>query len=171
MYDWTKSQEYLPIFTSSYPDIIDGFMSSRFLKIENGYNVKNNGELKTLRIDSKEHYPDYKRSGNILGHRFVNDSLYIFLGSKDESSLTLTKTKPSQLHMVWSDFVFEDAQLKKERIILKGRSLKNKKMKFFIGKDRKILNNTQVNSIHYEGEYATLEFKALEVDTILELVR
>ncbi len=171
VYDWTKNQEYLPIFTSTYPDIIDGFMTSKFAKIEDGYKISDTDNLKTLRIDSKDYYPDYKRSGNIIGHRFINDSLYLFLGSKTESVLTLSKTKPNQLHMVWSDFVFEEASLKKERIILKGKSLKNKRMKFFVGKNRKFLNNEQISSIVYDDEFATLEFKSLEIDLTLELMQ
>ena len=171
VYDWTKKQEYFPIFSSTYPDIVDGFIGAEISTINDSYSIKNVGKLKTFRVDSKNHYPDYKRSGNILGHRIVNDSLYLFLGSKDETILTLTTEKPNQLYMVWSDFDFDQAFLKKERIILKGKSLKNKKMKFFVGKNRKFINNDQISSISYEDEFAVLEFKSLEIDLTLELMQ
>lgn len=171
VYDWTKKQEYFPIFSSTYPDIIDGFIGAKISTINDGYSIKNAGKLKTFRVDSKDHYPDYQRSGNIIGHRIVNDSLYLFLGSKDETILTLSTEKQNQLHMVWSDFDFDQAFLKKERIILKGKSLKNRKMKFFVGKNRKFKNSDQISSITYEDEFAILEFKSADIDLTLELMQ
>lgn len=96
-YDFALSQKINPIFPSRYIEMVHGWISTKIKKIEeNHYHLSNYGKLRTFRLDREGVYPDYQKTKNIIGHTFLNGSLYIFIGSAPDTELFFTKREPKK---------------------------------------------------------------------------
>ena len=99
-YDYVLKQDINPVFPSRYIQMVHGWMNIDIKKIgQNQYEISNNGDLRTLRLDSTNLYPDYRKSKNIVGHKYLNGSLYIYLGAEGRSSLALSQKSPEQAYI------------------------------------------------------------------------
>jgi len=96
-YDYVLKQEINPIFPSRYIQMVHGWMNIDIKKLDQKqYEISNNGDLRTIRLDNTDLYPDYRKSKNIVGHKYLNESLYIYLGAERKSTLVLSKKSPEQ---------------------------------------------------------------------------
>lgn len=78
--NYALKQEIIPIETSAFSKIVEGFNSVQLSLHEGGWMVKNRGELQTLRFDrSVLSFVDFDRSRGVLGSRHLYGSLYVFL--------------------------------------------------------------------------------------------
>lgn len=171
VYKWTSEQDIFPIFASEYPQILKGFIDTKVSKIkENRYKLQSYGKLRTFRIDQNNVYPDYKNSKNIIGHRQINDSLYVFLGDAPESQLSLTTTMPSEVYLSTSDFNFSTFQLSENSLKVIGTSKWRKSFKLHVDK-RKIKFNKDVEIVAYVEGYVTIKLKDKSIDTTIEFVQ
>ncbi|MFO0390135.1 MAG: polysaccharide deacetylase family protein [Alphaproteobacteria bacterium] len=86
--NFARSQPLIPITTSEFASIANGFYSTTIISIgENTWAVENRGDLQTVRInDAGKYRVNMQNSEGVLGFRHYQDNLYI--------SLNPTVTKP-----------------------------------------------------------------------------
>jgi hypothetical protein len=79
--DFIRSQNIIPIHTSHYCHIVDGFYATQIIHQDNDrWTVSNRGDLQTLRLDNAVFTAiDFQSSKGVLGQRHYQGSLYIAL--------------------------------------------------------------------------------------------
>ena len=93
--EYIRTLEICPITTSNYCGIAEGYNTTEFIKINNSsWRVVNRGELQTIRFDNSTLQTlDYKNSVGIIGHRFHQNSLYVYLDESIEDPQISLKSK------------------------------------------------------------------------------
>tara|TARA_R110000868_G_scaffold154736_1_gene380909 strand:- start:25554 stop:27641 length:2088 start_codon:yes stop_codon:yes gene_type:complete len=168
VYKWVSEQDHFPIFTSHYPSIIQGFQSTQITKMADAsYILKNYGELRTFRVDHQNLSPDYEKSKNIIGHRLINDSLYLFLGEAPVSQLYLTKNKVKSTYLRWSDYSLSKFNVKVSGIEIAGKSLLHKQINIYVA-DKIFEPHPLVESFNYSDGFATILFKETNISLSLD---
>ncbi len=90
-YDYALSQKINPIFPSQYIEMVHGWIDSKIEVVsKKHFKLSGYGKLRTFRLDNTKAIPDYLKSKNIVGHKNLNNSLYIYLGMQENSELFLT---------------------------------------------------------------------------------
>lgn len=81
MLSFAQSQEIIPVRTSSYVSMVNGFNKLSISKVSpKRWEINNRGQLQTMRFDNATLSTiDFKRSNGIIGQRHVNNSLYVYL--------------------------------------------------------------------------------------------
>ncbi|KPA13350.1 polysaccharide deacetylase, partial [Candidatus Magnetomorum sp. HK-1] len=117
VYDYVLSIECIPIFTSDYVAIAQGFLTGKVLKLKDGgWLFKGYQECSTVRLDNEKRYPDLTRSKGIIGFRRWENYLYISLGFSNESTLYLKNTEPKITpYLSQSSTKFTEYSLSKEQ--------------------------------------------------------
>ena len=98
IFDWSLKQDVMPIFTSEYiPKVMDFYIIS----------MANDGDLwlyegmqnlKTLRIEEKNAYIDFKKSKTTLGVKHFEDHTYIALDEKTKHIVKISKKKDAHIN-------------------------------------------------------------------------
>jgi polysaccharide biosynthesis protein PelA len=92
--EYALKQEIIPIRTSHYCAVANGFYTSQVKKIgDQKWRIENRGKLQTIRFDhSSQKSVDFKNSIGVIGQRHFQGSLYVFL---DDTQLKpVIKIKP-----------------------------------------------------------------------------
>jgi hypothetical protein len=78
---YARTQKITPIATSEFAAIANGFYSSEFFSIGNmQWQIKNRGALQTIRFDHCSFCTvEYQLSQGIIGHNYLQGSLYVYL--------------------------------------------------------------------------------------------
>ncbi|MFP4520771.1 MAG: polysaccharide deacetylase family protein [Fibrobacterota bacterium] len=74
-----ENEDLSPMFASDYSALVNGFMSSRIHRGDNGWVIEDYGNCLTVRFDDWKGIPDEAASKNITGFRIFKGSLYVFL--------------------------------------------------------------------------------------------
>ncbi|MBF0431479.1 MAG: DUF2194 domain-containing protein [Fibrobacteria bacterium] len=91
VYDYCLSQPVNPVFTSQYIKMVQGFFSGSITKMgTDRWEIKNNGACKTIRFDSNNRVVHMEKSENVIGWSYIKDRLYVYLGEKSNSVISLT---------------------------------------------------------------------------------
>ncbi len=89
---YIRTQEIAPITTAQFSAGVDGFRSTKLTKLnENQWQVSERGALQTIRIDSDDVSVDISASKGIVGQRYSNQSLYIYLDEAESTPLITLK--------------------------------------------------------------------------------
>lgn len=98
--DYIRSQPIIPIHTSQYCKIVNGFYKSEIVQEDsNHWTIKKRGALQTMRLDNATCKGiDFARSKGVLGQKHFQGSLYISLDpSVDEPDLVFKEIEnPSE---------------------------------------------------------------------------
>lgn len=89
------SKEIIPIATSHYCAIAEGFYSTRIFKTGfRRWRIEKRGHLQTIRFDKAAHMTvDFNQSKGIIGQRYFQNSLYCYLDASIENpELVLRKS-------------------------------------------------------------------------------
>lgn len=103
VYRYALSQKINPIYLSEYAKRVLEFRHTAVLKHGNGFIVKNDGDLKTLRIPKDFGYPNLKKSKGIVGFLEKGKDVYIHLDNSGVYYLELTKEKPKTFSLISSN--------------------------------------------------------------------
>ncbi|MFA6915102.1 MAG: hypothetical protein WC222_01780 [Parachlamydiales bacterium] len=78
---YIRAQEIIPLHTSNFSSIVDGFYSGRIFQEEDGgWSVKDRKSLQTVRLDYATFLGvDLQKSTGVIGQRHYQGSLYIYL--------------------------------------------------------------------------------------------
>lgn len=172
IFNYVESIDVFPMFSSSYAQLVEDYVSYSITKTPNdSYNIANHKSLKTFRLDSSNSTPNYKLSRNVIGHKKINDSLYIFLGTEDSSQVFLTDKKINDVYLHESNLRFSQFTRSEDEIIVKGSTLaKHAELELFIG-GRKLIPNTGNYEFRVEGDLVKIKFKGQVVNTFLRFVQ
>jgi hypothetical protein len=94
VYEWAVQQKTSKLYASQYIKKGQGFYHTALGKTKNGFEIRNQGFLKTLRFDKKINI-DIQRSKGVAGHNFDNNSDYITLDSSGKYELILKENNRS----------------------------------------------------------------------------
>ena len=95
VYRWALAQQPHIIYTSDYVTKVLDFNRTVIARDGDGWLIRNNGDLRELRLPAAVGYPDLVRSRNVLGFHDHGDSRYIHLGPGGEAYLALTSRPPT----------------------------------------------------------------------------
>ncbi len=91
VYSWAIKQKTSKLYASQYIKKAQGFYSTAIAKIEQGYEIRNSGFLRTVRFD-KEVTVEVEKSRGVAGFNYNNHSTYITLDSRENHSIQLGKS-------------------------------------------------------------------------------
>ena len=99
VYTWAIKQKTSKLYTSQYIKKVKDFYATSLAKIEGGYEVRNDGHLRTLRVD-REVYINMKKSRGVAG--FIHDKgrTYITLDQQKEHTLIFSDQKPNHPYLI-----------------------------------------------------------------------
>lgn len=96
VYNYVTSQEINPMFLSDYAKKVLDFRETAIIKKNNGFIVKNNGYLRTLRISKDVGYPDIKNSKGVVGYTTNNNgSYYVHLDNSGDYYICFSSKQPN----------------------------------------------------------------------------
>ena len=113
VYEYALSQEVIPLYLSEYAHKVLDYRQTAIIRLKDGFYIKNDGEIKTLRIPKEWGFPDIKRSKGVIGFREEKDFLYIHLDNSGRYILKFTTSYPP--------FWLEQANGKIVKFLKKGR--------------------------------------------------
>jgi hypothetical protein len=96
VYDWTLAQKPYAIFTSEYVNKVLDFNRTVVTRSNNGWLIRNKGDLRQMRVPISAGYPDLLASRGVIGFSDHNDQRYIHLAPGGEAFLAMTSTPPRQ---------------------------------------------------------------------------
>ena len=101
VYDYSLTQDIIPVFTSYYLSIVTGFLSGRFQKLaDGGWKFSDYGTCQTVRFDETDLFPDLERSSGVIGFIHWNNRLYVHLSEKNNAILYFAEKKPQKPYLV-----------------------------------------------------------------------
>lgn len=103
VYDYVLTQKTLPLYISEYIRIADDFYNTSIATIENGWEIRNAGELKTLRLPKDNRYPDFSKSDGIVGFYDDVDGRYIHLNGQGSYTLVMSDKAPMVPYLIQSN--------------------------------------------------------------------
>ena len=85
--NYALSKEIIPIATSRYCAIAEGFYSTRIYQVSRRqWRIENRGKLQTLRFDQADQLSvDFSRSKGVIGQRHYQGSLYCYLDESEKN--------------------------------------------------------------------------------------
>lgn len=172
VYDWSIKQDIIPIYTSSFIKIARDFYNIKIDQVNNStFKISNITDLRTIRLD-KMIEPDYIKSKNIIGHKHINNSTYIFLNNTKSAKLVLAnnKTKLTFPIIVSSDGFINNALHKNGQVIFDFRSNFGKRI-IADTHGKKIKITSKIKTISYKNKLAYIELKNKSANIRLEFTK
>ncbi len=94
-YDYALSANVLPLFTSEYVSVVQGFLNGKIEALaDGGWRFSKYGPCQTVRFDDVSLLPDLTRSQGVIGFSRWHNALYVHLTEKGEAVLYLTQIPP-----------------------------------------------------------------------------
>lgn len=168
IYNFVESQNAFPLFSSDYAQLVEDYVGySINIKKNKSVEILNHKSLKTFRIDEQGVYPNYALSKNVIGHKKINNSLYIFLGPS-ESSILKTSTKvPNSIFLKESNMKFSEFSLDQKKLSIKGIASSQKaELELHVG-ERRIVKDDKNFTFKVVGNSIKIEFLKSEIDLTL----
>ncbi len=91
--DYVKTQNPSPVRTSEFSSIVYGFYSADIVqKDRRAWEFQDRGDLQTIRFDRATlESVDFSKSQGVIGQRYLQGSLYVYLDSKIDNALIALK--------------------------------------------------------------------------------
>lgn len=98
--EFIKKQEIIPIKTSEFVKIVEGFYSTQIYPAgEMAWKIVGRGKLQTIRFDKAVlRGIDFEKSKGVIGQRHLHGSLYVYLDEKVEEPLIALKEIEDYFH-------------------------------------------------------------------------
>jgi len=100
VYDWALGQRLFAVFTSEYIEKVLDFNRTVVARDGSGWLIRNNGQLRQMRIPPILGYPDLQKSSNVAGFNDHGDSRYLHLLPGGEAWVQLEKSSPRMPYLV-----------------------------------------------------------------------
>ena len=94
VYDWAIAQKTSKLYASQYIKKGRGFYRTAIGKTEQGFEIRNQGFLRTMRFDKTIHI-DMKTSQGVAGYIHEQDTTYVTLDSSENYSINFSSSKKS----------------------------------------------------------------------------
>jgi len=96
VYGWVLARKPHAIFTSDYVNKVLDFNRTVVARSGSGWLIRNNGDLRQLRLPVSAGYPDLEASRGVIGFSDHHDQRYIHLAPGGEAFLQLTEHRPGR---------------------------------------------------------------------------
>jgi len=117
VYEYALTQEIIPIFTSEYLSIVEGFLSGKVEKTEDGaWRFFDYGDARTVRFDDVKEYPDILRSKGVLGFKRWHNYLYVYLEKSEEAVLHFSEMLPKVPYLKEAANIVSDMRISQEKV-------------------------------------------------------
>ena len=90
VYKWVAKQRTSKLYTSQYIKKGQDFYRTSLANIEDGFEIRNRGHLRTVRFDKKIEV-DMQRSYGVAGYNYENNATYVTLDRREKHQLFLTE--------------------------------------------------------------------------------
>lgn len=136
--NYVLSREIIPITTSDYCAVAEGFYSTEIDQAGPGrWRIKNRGRLQTIRFDDAENQSvDLVRSKGIIGQRHFQGNLYVYLDAAvDKPLLILTRSsqrKQNKAHLVQSRWQVWRLQQLRDRFTFHTKGFGSAEMTWYV---------------------------------------
>lgn len=171
VFNWALKQDIFPIYIDEYVSIINSFEELKVEKLgSHRYRVEH-GNVKELRLESKDVFVDVSASKNVLGYKVAEGVTYIHLGPQNSSDIIFTEKEKKSNHLIEGNGKVELFESSKNGIKYKGSSLAPVHS-ITIFTTKKIFKNKPISSIEpLEKNIVKITFTSKEVDTTLEFTK
>ncbi len=100
VHDWALGQRLFAVFTSEYIEKVLDFNRTVVAWDGSGWLIRNNGQLRQMRISRTLGYPDLQNSSNVAGFNDHGDSRYLHLLPGGEARVRLAQSPPGVPYLV-----------------------------------------------------------------------
>ena len=94
VYTWALAQKPNPVYTTEYVKKVLDFNRTVIARSDGGWLIRNQGDLRQVRLPISAGYPDLVSSRGVIGFSDFNDQRYIHLEPGGDAVLKLTDTAP-----------------------------------------------------------------------------
>ncbi|MBN2092248.1 DUF2194 domain-containing protein [candidate division KSB1 bacterium] len=123
-YDYCLNSAIAPLFTSEYVGIVEDFIGLRqFALPEGGFRIMHPGELRTIRFDNCQQYPDLNRCNGVIGYIHHQNSLYVHLNDEMQHDIYLSDNLPGQVYLKSCSHYVDKWQATSELVSFQMRGL------------------------------------------------
>ncbi|MBF0252625.1 MAG: hypothetical protein HQL29_02315 [Candidatus Omnitrophica bacterium] len=131
-YDYSLNENIIPIFTSEYLKVVEGFFSGKLFTTDEGaWRFENYGECRTIRVNKEQGYPDIERSKNILGYSKWEQFIYVHLADGNLAELFFKKDDNGNIpFLVEASTVIKDVSIASEKITFNTESFNGGEYEF-----------------------------------------
>lgn len=139
--DYALSQLIIPIFTSEYAAIANGYYSTKIIPFgKNRWQINDRGALQTIRFDNAViRSVDFENSVGVIGQRHYQGSLYVALNPSVESPIIqlkdvdfIAKNPPSPVpYLIDSRWQIRDWKTLRNGVSFKAQGFGRGVMKFY----------------------------------------
>lgn len=170
VFNWSLQQDIIPIYISEFIKIAKNFYEIKIKQTnKSSFIINDIKDLKSLRID-KITYPNYQKSKNIIGHRHINNSTYIFLNNNKSAKLVLSDNRiPASFPIISSsDGHITNLVSKTNKISFTYKSFYGKKL-IIDTNGLHLKPNINIKNIKYKHNLAYIELKNKNAHIALEV--
>jgi len=113
VHDWALGQKLFAVYTSEYIEKVLDFNRTVIAWDGSGWLVRNNGQLRQMRIPRTLGYPDLLTSSKVSGFNGHGDSRYLHLLPGGEARVQLAHSPPTGLYLVSAGGFLDSFELSK----------------------------------------------------------
>ncbi|MHB8120998.1 MAG: bifunctional glycoside hydrolase 114/ polysaccharide deacetylase family protein [Desulfuromonadaceae bacterium] len=99
VHDWAIGQRLFALYTSEYIEKVLDFNRTVVARDGSGWLIRNNGQLRQLRIPQTLGYPDLLNSSKVSGFNDHGDSRYLHLLPGGEARVELAQSSPAEPYL------------------------------------------------------------------------
>jgi hypothetical protein len=100
VHEWALENRLFAIHTSEYIEKVLDFNRTVVARDGSGWLIRNNGQLREMRIPMTSGYPDLRSSSNVAGFNDHGDSRYLHLLPGGEARVQLATSPPDKPYLV-----------------------------------------------------------------------
>jgi len=120
VYDWAMAQKTSKLYTSQFIKKVTDFYRSSISKIEGGFEIRNSGELRTVRFNGQVDI-DITNSKGVAGYIFENGQTYVTLDKRGKYFIELGSDN-SEPYLIDSNGWVESVDIKNNKYLFKLKS-------------------------------------------------
>jgi len=102
VYRWANQQKTSQLYADQYIQKVHDFYHTAIAKWDQGYEIRNQGELRTLRVDYPIHI-DLQTSQGVAGYRHLHQRTYITLDQRHEHRIQFSNQTPNLPYLLESN--------------------------------------------------------------------
>lgn len=160
VYEYALSKQVIPMFLSEYAQRVLEFRNMAFgIDIrDDSLIIRSEGNLKTLRVDNPNIYPDIFNSKGIVGFSKINSSLYISLDNSGEYKINFTQNEP-KFYLINSNGQIVESYKDKDRLKFKIKSYLPLQFRIYIDRGCKLDIYKKPDILEKNGNIILVKYK------------
>jgi len=137
VYDWVSQQKTSKLYTSQYIKKGLDFYRTSLGRVNGGFEVRNQGHLRSVRFDKKVKV-DIAKSRGVAGYIYDNNSTYVILDKRGEYQLYFSKKEKSP-YLIDANGWVEEIQVKGKRYQFRLKTNMALEANFYLPKECSVI--------------------------------